>query len=413
MSSLVPSQLAPSGLRWESTKTLDIALEGALFNDRLNFSVGYYNKRNTDLLFWRNAAPSSGSLGNTITTPRVLQNIGTMENIGWEIQLSGDVVRTKDFRWNLGCDASFLKNKIRSLPDNQDIPGQALFVGKSLYEMYTYEFAGVDQTNGRSLYFIDPNSPDYYTYDENNKRVYQPDDYITDLKNAAAAGQLIEINGKYYTYNTSNASRKIFGTSLPTVFGAFNSSFSWKNLNVGLLFQYSLGGKTYDSNYASLVSVGTTAGNALHKDILNSWKQKPEGVAEHEQVTSTINYVDAEGNEQSVTINNVLRAQGNAVDPNGIPQLNSVNNSYNNSSSSRFLLKNDYIIFKNVNISYDFPKHWVNAIKLQALNLGVSIDNVFIGAKRKGLSPQYNFSGGQGQYFVPARVYSVSLTAKF
>ena len=101
------------------------------------------------------------------------------------------------------------------------------------------------------------------------------------------------------------------------------------------------------------------------------------------------------------------------IDPNGIPQLNSAYNGYNNASSSRYVVNNDYLIFKNLNVSYDLPETWVRALSLQNLNLGMSVDNLFIAAKRKGMNPQYNFSGGQGQYFVPSRVFSFQLTAKF
>lgn len=37
--------------KWESVRTLDVALEGTLFNDRLNFSIGYFLKKNVDLLY--------------------------------------------------------------------------------------------------------------------------------------------------------------------------------------------------------------------------------------------------------------------------------------------------------------------------------------------------------------------------
>ncbi|MDE6795853.1 MAG: hypothetical protein K2J63_11200, partial [Muribaculaceae bacterium] len=84
-----------------------------------------------------------------------------------------------------------------------------------------------------------------------------------------------------------------------------------------------------------------------------------------------------------------------------------------NSASSRYIIDNNYLIFKNLNVSYDLPGQWVRAMKLQNLSIGMSVDNVFISAKRKGLNPQYNFSGDQGQYFVPSRVYSFQLTAKF
>ncbi len=412
ISNLVPAQLPPTNLRWEATKTLDLALEGSLFDDRFTFSVGYYNKRNEDLLFWRTAAPSTGGLGNTVTTPQVLQNIGTMQNIGWELQFGVDIIRTKDFKWNFNIDASFLKNKILSLPDNQDIPGQALFEGKSLYEKYTYNFSGVDQTNGRSLYYIDPYSPDFYSYDDNNQRVYNPALYGTYLKNASDNDALVCVDGKYYTYNTSYASRSIVGTALPTVYGSFGTNFRWKGISLGMLFTYSLGGKTYDGNYQGMTGVNDSYKGALHKDLLNSWTSMPAGVSEHTQGSTTYSYTDASGNNVDVALSPMMGAS-NVIDPNGIPQLNSMYSSYSTASSFRYLVDNDYLIFKNLNVSYDLPETWVRALSMQNLNLGMSIDNVFIAAKRKGMNPQYNFDGTQGAYFVPSRVISFQLTAKF
>ena len=101
------------------------------------------------------------------------------------------------------------------------------------------------------------------------------------------------------------------------------------------------------------------------------------------------------------------------IDPNGVPQLNTTNSAYNNAASSRWLISNNYITLKNINLSYDLPKAWVEAMKMQNLNLGFSVDNVFISSRRKGMNPQYNFGGGQGFYFVPARTFTFQLTVKF
>ena len=383
---LVPSQLAPDHLKWEATKTLDVALEGSLFNDRFNFSIGYYNKRNTDLLFWVSAPFSAGAMGNQGSTPQTLKNIGTMQNIGWELAFGVDIIRNRDFKWNFNIDASFLKNKIIKLPDGKDVPGDGLFQGKSLYEQYTYEWAGVDQMTGQSLYAMNPDSPDYYYYDENNNLVYNEAEYQSNLNAARSKGALVEIGGQYYTTNRTYAGRKNMGTSLPTVYGSFGTNLSWKGINLGVLFTYSLGGKRYDSMYGGLMSMTSTVVGALHKDVLNSWNGIPEGMTEDSP---------------------------NRIDPNGVPQINTTNSSYNNAGSSRWLTSNDYLTLKNINVSYDFPSKWVQAMKMQNLNLGFSVDNVFIASKRKGMNPQYNFGGSVGAYFVPARVYSFQLTVKF
>ena len=384
---LVPAQLAAYDVKWEATKTFDIGLEGALFDDRFNFTVGYFNKRNSDLLFNVTQPISMGTIGNQGGATSVLTNIGTMQNVGWELQFGVDILRTPELLWNFSIDATFMKNKIISLPNGRDIPGQALFQQKSIYEHYNYIWAGVDQLTGRSLYRMEPNSPDYWMYNEDGSIDAEATkaQYEADFAAAEAAGALVEINGEYYTTETQYTGRNLCGTSLPTVYGSFGTNLSWKGVTLGLLFTYSLGGKTYDSNYASLMSVSTKAA-AIHKDINKAWTGAPEGMTADSP---------------------------NRIDPNGVPMLDTEMSQYNDASSSRFLTSSNYLSLKNVNLMYEFPKKWTEALKMQSLNLGVSIDNLFLITARKGMNPQYSFAGGQGANFVPARVFSFQLGVRF
>ncbi|MDE7190584.1 MAG: SusC/RagA family TonB-linked outer membrane protein [Muribaculaceae bacterium] len=385
---LLPTSIASDDVKWEATKTFDIALEGSLFNDRFNFSVGYFNKRNSDLIFSVVRPTSAGTVGNSGYNPSVLANVGTMQNIGWELQFGVDILRTRDLLWNFSVDATFMKNKIIRLPNNEDLPGQSLFIGKTIYQSYTYAWVGVDQLTGQSLYEMNPSSPDWYTYDANGAFSQELTDqtFAAAVADAEAAGAYYMINGVPYTTQTRFAGKKDLGTRLPTVYGSFGTNLSWKGINLGLLFTYSLGGKVNDQNYATLMQTGTTP-SAMHKDLLNAWTQAPEGMTADSP---------------------------NRIDPNGVPQLNTELNLYNNSiETGRFLTSASYLVFKNINLSYDLPSKWTNALKLQNINLGVSIDNLFICAKRKGMNPQYSFSGGQGAYYVPARVFSFQLGARF
>lgn len=382
---LVPTQIASDDIKWEATKTFDIGLEGSLFNDRFNFTVGYFDKRNTDLLFYVVKPASAGTMGNTGSNPSVLTNIGTMQNTGWELQFGVDILRTRDIKWDFSIDASFIKNKIVKLPNGRDLPGQGRFQGKSIYEMFTYKWAGVDMLTGRSLYEMSLESPDYLYYDANNNPYQDVAQYEQDIAEARAAGALVEYNGKYYTTETQYAGRLLCGSALPTVYGSFGTNFSWKGINLGILFTYQLGGKTMDSNYQSLMYIGNSAA-AVHKDALKAWTQAPEGMTP----------------DSPDRINNKA-----------VPQLNSENARHNFTSSSQWLTSSSYLVFKNLNVSYDLPSKWVNALKLQNINLGVSIDNLFTAAKRKGMNPTYGFAGGQGASFVPARVFSFQLSARF
>ncbi len=389
VSNLLPGQLGAPNLKWEATKTFDIALEGSLFNDRFDFSIGYFNKRNSDLIFNMTQAASNGMLAMTGYNMTIPTNIGTMENTGWELQFGVDIIRNRDWLWNFSIDATFMKNKIVKLPYNHDLAAQGLFYGKSIYEHYRVPYAGVDMTNGRALYIVDQNSPDfkYYntdgTIDEDmSKTLWDQNLALGERDNA-----FVMIDGQRYSYNANYAGRVLCGTSLPTVYGSFGTSASWKGINLSVLFTYSLGGKTYDSNYASLMSVSQSA-TAIHKDVLKSWTKCPEGITADSPASVRI-------------------------DKDAIPQVNTEYSSYNNAGSSRWLTSSNYICLKNINVSYDLPKKWMNAIKLQGINLGVSIDNLFLVTARKGMNPQQSFAGGQSAYYVPARVFSFQLGAKF
>ncbi|MCM1138555.1 MAG: SusC/RagA family TonB-linked outer membrane protein [Muribaculum sp.] len=383
--SVVPSTLGNENIKWESTKTLDLALEGYFFNSRLNASVGFFSRVNADLLYNVQQAISNGTDGDGAAMKQ-WQNVGDMRNTGWEIMLSGDIIRTKGLAWTAHIDASFIKNKITKLPaGNQFTSPRALIEGKSRYEYYMPKWAGVDMLTGQSLYEIN----DCYKFQsedpETGEWKLNDEKWESNLTNAEAAGALVKIGDRYYTTSTSFASNEFCGSSLPKVFGSFGTDFTWKGLTVSALFTYSLGGKTLDTVYAGMLS--PNSGKSLHEDAINNtWQpEMAEGITDE-----------------------------NRINPNIRPQLNNINASNNNSAStSRFLTSSDYLAFKNLNVNYEIPKKWSSLMSLRGLNVGMSIDNVKLWTKRDGMNPTYSNAGGQGEYFVPSRVISFELTARF
>ena len=368
---LVKQSLSAPDIKWETTQTVDIAVEGRLFN-RLNFQIGYFDKRSKDLLFEVRLPLSAGSYPWVAdTAPMNLtqyKNIGTVSNRGWEISLNADIINNNDWKWNLGVDATFLKNKIVKLPDGKDILHgmQNYSEGHSIYEWYTYHFEGVDQMTGTSLYTLDPDKK----------------------ATAEEAGALTTINGTDYATATSYAKRDWAGSALPTVYGSISSALSWRNWDLNMLFTYSLGGKTYDGSYASLMGVSESgaSGNAYHKDILNSWKEVPTGMTE---------------------------TSANRINPNGTPRADFHKSSDLNAASDRWLTSSSYLVFKNLNLSYSLPKSWLKNMGLEGLSLTAGVENLFTLTSRKGLNPQYSFNGGSDDTYVTARVYNFGLTVKF
>ena len=239
--------------------------------------------------------------------------------------------------------------------------------GRSLYDFYTYHFEGVDQLTGNSLYTLDPEKEE----------------------SAADAGELVEINGKKYTTDTAYGLRDFHETALPSVYGSFHTNLTWKGLSANILFTYSLGGKVYDASYQSLMSTSSmSSGSALHEDVLNSWNGVPSGITE---------------------------TSANRIDTNGIPALSYDRSSYNNNTSDRWLTNASYLVCKNISLSYSLPKSlvsgWNCGITGIAINAGV--ENLFTLTARRGMNPQFNFTGGSDDTYVTSRVFNFGVTFNF
>jgi TonB-linked outer membrane protein, SusC/RagA family len=98
-----------STLKWETTTTYNVGLDFGLLNNRFTGSVDVYKRTTNDLLNTVSIA------AGTNFTNKLLSNIGSMENKGIEVTLSGRVVQSKDFNWDLSYNVSHNENKVTKL----------------------------------------------------------------------------------------------------------------------------------------------------------------------------------------------------------------------------------------------------------------------------------------------------------
>jgi len=383
------AQNANNELKWETGQAWGIGVETRLF-DRWNLVVDYFDKRNKDLIFdvylpLSAGATSSGSAESTVT-----KNLGVISNRGFEIETDFDIIRNRNFFLNFGANVTFLKNEIVSLPEqNKDgiISGSHKLVeGGDRYQYYLYSWAGVDQMTGNSLYNFDIENR--YITDDNtadgNVLFGSKTDKDGNENTLMASGYTI-IGDKAYVSQTTYALRKFCGSAIPKANGSFNFSLGWKSLSLNALFTYSLGGLTLDSVYQNLMSAGSSV-SALHSDLLNSWNGVPAGMTED---------------------------SADRIDPNGLPQVNGGKSSDNNATSDRWLVSSNYLVFKNLSLSYKLPTAWANAIQMKGITVSASVENLFTLTARQGMDPQQSFGGGQSNYLVPARVATGSISFKF
>lgn len=339
-------------LSWETNKQSNIAVDFGVFRN-ISGSIEWFNRQSDNLLFNVPLPISNGVLYQP-------QNIGSMYNRGFEVSLTADILKDeKGVKWTSTFNATTFKNKITKMPLQTPtiISGtKQLAEGHSIYDYYLRLWGGVDPADGSALYVfddgVDANGNAKYTFDASGK----PYIYRT-------------IDGKKYTTDPNYAKYDYCGTSIPDVFGGWTNTFNYMGVEVNVLLTYSLGGKTYDGAYASLMSYGY--GSALHTDILDRW-QKPGDITD-------------------------------------VPRIDNNKNTLLNASSSRWLIKSDYLALKNISIGWNVPKRWLSKASISSLNVYFAGDNLGLICARKGMNPQAAFSGVTSNTYLPARIYTVGL----
>jgi TonB-linked SusC/RagA family outer membrane protein len=220
-------------LTWEKNKVLNVGLDFGLWNGRLNGTVEVYDRKTSGLLFTIVPSPTAG-------VPPILQNIGTVSNKGFEVSLSGRPISTKDFTWELRVNFANNKNRVTELyRDNPVVNGfQRVQKGYDIGTFYLREYAGVDPTNGRAMW------------------------YANEEKSAT-------------TQNYSQAPLLMSDkSSSPKYFGGFGSTLNYKGISLDFLFAYNFGNYVYSIWDRYQNSEGRYLGTFNQSTSqLNAWKK--------------------------------------------------------------------------------------------------------------------------------------------
>lgn len=148
---IAPSSKGNENLAWEKTWTSNIALRLGFWN-RMNVEVEFYNKKTTDMLMAVPVSYSDAGFGLR------WDNVGAMVNRGVEFNINADVIRTKDFSWNVNTNASYNHNEIVELYNGLNeytvsTTGMKLVVGHPASEFFLTRYAGVNAANGEQLWY--------------------------------------------------------------------------------------------------------------------------------------------------------------------------------------------------------------------------------------------------------------------
>ena len=195
---IAPISEGNPNLGWEQLWATNLALHLGFFN-RINVDLELYNKRTSNMLMLVPQSYSNNGFGSR------WDNVGVMVNRGAELAVNADVIRAKDFVWNVNANVSYNKNEITELYNGlseYEIGGTStkLVVGHPVGEFYVNRYAGVNPANGDAL---------WYTKEGELTTEYNESDKVMIGKNYIAPWQ----GG--------------FGTTLSWKGWSLNAQFSW------------------------------------------------------------------------------------------------------------------------------------------------------------------------------------------
>lgn len=148
---LAPLQRGNEKLSWESLWTTNVGLHLGVFN-RVNMTLEFYNKRTTNMLMSVPVSYADGGYGSR------WDNVGAMINRGMELSLNADIIRLKDFTWNVNANVSYNKNEIKELYNGADeyvlgSTGTKFVKGHAVGEFFLNRYAGVNPATGDALWY--------------------------------------------------------------------------------------------------------------------------------------------------------------------------------------------------------------------------------------------------------------------
>ncbi|MBN8854589.1 MAG: hypothetical protein BGO55_21910 [Sphingobacteriales bacterium 50-39] len=250
---LVPDQLGNPAVKWETTKQTDLGLDFSLFQSRLQGTFDYYNKQTDDALLSLPVPPSS-------SYSSLLGNVVGIRNRGVELMLQGDIIRTKDFRWNMSANISWNRSIITKLNKMANLDGQLL-------NPTGLEYQNTTLVEGQPLGLITGMKV---------TGIIKTQKQLADYKSKLGffAGYIfptLDIGDPMYQLDTVSYAQYgaaypdfhvIIGQGAPKYFGGFTESFSYKNFDLNLYFLYSQGGKLmWADDVSSTTFVGTSNAN--------------------------------------------------------------------------------------------------------------------------------------------------------
>ena len=380
--SLTSPALVDPDITWEHVHQFDAGIDFTLFNSRVSGAIDYYNNLTTNSLYEQAVSPLA-NMGNTKHT----RNCAKLRNSGIELELSSDIIRTKDFTWNLSLNATHFRTILVDVPADQlpawdektsELPegtwtaasetwaatggqnaGQGKLylrgIGRDIYNIYLYKYAGVDEATGLPMYWHHVN--------------------YADVHSGAHGGRYAncQVGDDVKTLVTADASQYEFGSATPDIMGGITSSIRWKNWDFSTVWAFQIGGKFFSREFGEMMY--RTSSLAADWNKGDSWVAA-ETVGATYNETNTNAYFPMQWWANGRT----CRYDGDTIGSWMFTDM--------------ALFNASYLRMKNITLGYTVPKKVLDKVKISGLRAYVSADNLVFFSAHKGIDPSLSAVGG-------------------
>lgn len=313
------NNLGNPNLQWEQSRVLDFGLDFAITESkRVTGTVDYFVRETANLLLPQILPSTSGFTS-------ILENVGTLENRGWEFLVSTQNL-VGELKWSTDFNLTFIKNEVtKLLRDGEDLPNNGLWLGKPLGQQFQVRYAGVNPADGRSFWL-----------DVNGNPTYSPLPQDRVFMNRGSGSTLV-----------------------PKYFGGITNTFNYKGFELSAFLQFNVGQLAF-SNFAAFSASDFRFETNQLGDIRRRWQNPGD-------------------------ITDVPRLYLGGQEPGSAPSWQGDGQT----GHDRFIDDASYIRLKQVSLSYELPQSILGRIKLNSVKVYVQGVNLWTATNYTGLDPEF------------------------
>ncbi len=374
---LASDQLANRDLKWETTITRNIGLDFSFFNRRLSGTIDVYKNSTKDLLMLTDIPSITGFTSS-------YANIGQTSNKGIEISLSGSIYRSKDWNITAGANINFNRGNIDKLADGMQSAYGTQFLQSGIpnadYKLLVGKPVGIVmgyKMDGKGYY-----TPDDFNFDATTN-MYTLKTGVADLSKAFVSYRGGSVPGAQQAYPglpkfidtvkdgvIDDKDIVEIGNMNSKHTGGFNINATYKNIDLGMYFNWSSGNDVYNANKLATLFNGNKGGGLYGNklEIVND---------------SYTLYKIQNGNLVRLTTPDQL----NAANVNATVPLTYLQQGY---VSNIGIEDGSYLRLNTISLGYTLPKQLLSKAKISNIRVYGSVYNAFTLTGYSGLDPEVN-----------------------